>query len=279
VPNIDPAVVSGFGDEWARFDQRVLPQAELQRAFESYFAIFPWGELPLRAEGFDMGCGTGRWAAFVAGRVARLNCVDASAEALAVARDNLETFANCAFHCASVDEAPIADGSQDFGYSLGVLHHVPDTAAGIAACARKLKPGAPFLVYLYYDFETRPLWFRALWRMSDAARFAISRLPHGPRYAVSQVIAACVYWPLARLAKTAELAGLDPSNFPLSYYRNRRFYWMRNDALDRFGTRLEQRFSRDQIAAMMTAAGLERVTFSPDPPYWCALAFAAPRSP
>ena len=53
VPNIDPAVVSGFGDEWARFDQRVLPQAELQRAFDSYFAIFPWAELPPRAEGFD----------------------------------------------------------------------------------------------------------------------------------------------------------------------------------------------------------------------------------
>lgn len=275
MPNIDRAVVSGFGDEWARFDQRALPQAELARAFENYFAIFPWAELPPQPEGFDMGCGTGRWAAFVAPRVARLNCIDPSAEALAVARGNLRDFANCAFHCAAVDEAPIADGSQDFGYCLGVLHHVPDTRAGIAACARKLKPGAPFLVYLYYDFETRPLWFRALWRISDAARLAISRLPHGARYAASQVIAACVYWPLARLARAAELVGFDPSNLPLSYYRNRRFYWMRNDALDRFGTRLEQRFSRAEIAAMMTAAGLERVTFSPDAPYWCAVGFAA----
>ena len=48
----------------------------------------------------------------------------------------------------------------DFGYSLGVLHHLEDTQAGMAACVRKLKPGAPFLVYIYYALENRPIWFR-----------------------------------------------------------------------------------------------------------------------
>lgn len=63
------------------------------------------------------------------------------------------------------------------GNSLGVLHHIPDTAAALAACGKKLTPGAPFLVYLYYRFDNRPAWYAALWRASELARGKISRLP------------------------------------------------------------------------------------------------------
>ena len=45
---------------------------------------------------------------------------------------------------------------------------------------------------------------------------------------------------------------------------------MRTDALDRFGTRLEHRFTRKEIEAMMKAAGLEDVRFREDEPYWVA---------
>ncbi len=50
---------------------------------------------------------------------------------------------------------------------------------------------------------------------------------------------------------------------------------MRNDALDRLGTRLEHRFTRDEIDAMMRAAGLERVQFNDHAPYWCAVGYRA----
>ena len=50
---------------------------------------------------------------------------------------------------------------------------------------------------------------------------------------------------------------------------------MRTDALDRFGTRLEQRFTRSEIEEMMRKAGLERIEFSSDLPYWCAVGFRA----
>ncbi|HYF65615.1 MAG TPA: class I SAM-dependent methyltransferase [Herpetosiphonaceae bacterium] len=272
---LDPTVVAGFGDEWQRADQSGLDRAERQAAFESYFAIFPWAALPAGAVGFDLGCGSGRWAALVAPRVGAPHCIDASPAALEVARRMLADQAGCVFHHASVDALPLGDASADFGYSLGVLHHIPDTQAGSAACAAKLKPGAPFLVYLYYAFDNRPRWFRALWRASNLARLGISRLPHGLRYAMSQVLAALAYWPLARLAALGERAGLNVGNWPLSAYRRRSWYVMRNDALDRFGTRLERRFTRAQIAAMLDAAGLRDITFSPHVPYWCALGYKA----
>jgi SAM-dependent methyltransferase len=274
--NRDEAVVAGFGDEWSRFDQSEMDPAELQGMFDQYFGIFPWEKLGKNAVGFDLGCGSGRWAKLVAPRVGKLVCLDASEDALAVARRNLQGASNAEFVHASVDALPMAEGSMDFGYSLGVLHHVPDTEAGIRACVSRLKKGAPFLLYLYYAFDNRPLWFRALWQGSDVLRRGISRMPHPARYAVSQAIAATAYYPLARGARLAERLGFGRvESLPLSYYRSRSFYTMRTDALDRFGTRLEQRFTRPEIQGMMERAGLEKIVFSEGSPYWVAVGYKA----
>ena len=271
--NIDPKVVDAFGDEWRTFDQSALPEQDRESMFNSYFAIFPWEKLPPDAIGFDLGCGSGRWASQVAPRVGELHCIDASFAALEVARQNLGQFPNCRFHLASVDQMPVPDNRCDFGYALGVLHHVPDTSAALRSCAAKLKPGAPFLVYLYYAFDNRPGWFRLLWKMTERMRLVISRLPFRVRYVISQVLAALIYWPLARLAAMVDYAGLPVDLMPLSFYRKRSFYVMRTDALDRFGTRLEKRFTRTQIQEMMESVGLENVRFHDGPPYWCALGF------
>jgi SAM-dependent methyltransferase len=271
-PNLDPQTVASFGDEWQRFDQQAMAPAEAERVFGDYLAIFPWDQLPPDAEGFDMGCGSGRWARFVAPRVGRLHCIDPSG-ALAVARQALADQPNVEFHQASVAASGLAPNSQDFGYSLGVLHHVPDTAAAIRSCAALLKPGAPLLIYLYYAFDNRPRWFRWLWSASNAARLVIRRLPPRSKQLVTDLIALTIYWPLARLAATAEAAGLPVASFPLSYYRNCSFYTMRTDARDRFGTPLEQRFSRAQIRQMCSTAGLVDLRFSPRAPFWCVLGF------
>ncbi len=270
--NIDENVVAGFGDEWSRFDQSALSSDELQRMFDNYFNIFPWDALSPDAVGFDLGCGSGRWAKMVAPRVGKLHLMDPSPDALAVARRNLAGAANCEFHLAGADNIPLEGESCDFGYSLGVLHHIPDTEAGLRTSVDKLKPGAPFLVYLYYSFDNRPAWFRLLWHLSNAIRQVICRLPHGARYAISQVFAALIYYPLARTALIAERLGAGVEYFPLSQYRHNSFYVMRNDALDRFGTRLEKRFSQQKIREMMHRSGLENITFS-STSFWTAVGY------
>ena len=219
--NIHPATVAGFGDEWDSFDQTALNQAEWNELFDRYFAIFPWDKLPADAEGFDLGCGSGRWAAGVAGRVGQLNCIDPSAKALAVCEKRLSGHPNSHFFQASVDAIPLPDASQDFGYSLGVLHHIP-------------------------------------------------------RKGVTSAIAAGIYWPLARGAAVLERLGRDVSNIPLAPYRHSSFYTMRTDALDRLGTRLEQRFTRRQIEQMMQAAGLEGIRLSEEAPFWVAVGYRKP---
>lgn len=276
-PNTDIKTVDGFGDEWHRFDQSGLSSAEHEELFQKYFKIFPWDKLPENPKGYDMGCGSGRWSKLVAPRVGILHCIDPSS-AINVARRNLIDNKNCIFHQEGVSDCSLQESSMDFGYSLGVLHHVPDTRKAIIDCVKLLKPGAPFLIYLYYDLDNRAWVYRCLWRLSNLIRVIVSRLPHGIRYVVSQFFALFIYLPLARFAALLEKFGLSSekaSKFPLGFYRHLSFYTMRTDALDRFGTRLEQRFTRSEIERMMEASGLNNIIFSDRDPYWCAVGFKA----
>jgi ubiquinone/menaquinone biosynthesis C-methylase UbiE len=270
LPNRDEETISSFGDEWSRFDQAGMAEEEARRLFDQYFSIFPWDTLRPSSTGFDMGCGTGRWAKFVAAEVGVLHCIDPSS-ALEIAKHKLAEFDNVVYHKSDVDHIGLASGSQDFGYSLGVLHHVPDTASALRSCVDLLKPGAPFLVYLYYAFDNRSVTFRMIWRCSDFLRRVITRLPPALKNGMTDILAALVYFPLARISRFLEMMGANVEQMPLSYYRRLSFYTMRTDSRDRFGTPLEQRFSRVEIAQMMQAAGLTDVRFSESAPYWCAV--------
>ena len=124
---------------------------------------------------------------------------------------------------------------------------------------------------MYYDFDNRPFWFKEIWRVVNIFRRCISKLQYQLKYFGSQTIALFVYLPLSRFSVVAEKIGLNVTNIPLSLYRDKSFYSMRTDALDRFGTRLEKRFTKIQIKIMMVEAGLERIEFSDKGPYWCAI--------
>jgi ubiquinone/menaquinone biosynthesis C-methylase UbiE len=272
--NIDPQVARGFGREWSTFrqDENHLSPQQRQKIFDDYFRVFPWHLLPPDGGvGIDVGCGTGRWSMLVAPRVKHLHLLDASAEALAVAKQNLSLAKNVSYHANSVAAIPLPPRSLDFAYSLGVLHHVPDTQAAIEAVADKLKQGAPFLLYLYYALDNRPAWYRLLWRLSNMARLVISRLPFPLRLVISQTVAAVIYWPLARAARLLSRFGKSLRALPLSYYSDKSFYVMRTDAYDRLCTRLEKRFTRSEIEAMLNRAGFASVQFSDKEPFWCAV--------
>jgi hypothetical protein len=73
-----------------------------------------------------------------------------------------------------------------------------------------------------------------------------------------------------------EYIGVNVESLPLSWYRGLSFYTMRTDALDRFGTGIEQRFTALQIIRMMEEAGLKRITFSNSMPFWCVVGYKKP---
>ena len=270
--NVDWEVVKDFGVEWEEFQFSEHNNKVLHKAWEQYFNIFPWDTISKNSNGFDMGCGSGRWAQFVAPKVGKLSCIDPSS-AIEVAKKNLSTFENVQYFNETSNSCSLDDNSQDFGYCLGVLHHIPNTQDGIYDCAKKLKSGAPFLLYLYYNLEDKPLLFKFIWRLADIMRKAICNLPTKLKKVVCNIIAVTVYFPLAKLSKLLEKIGLSVNMIPLSDYRDKSFYIMKNDALDRFGTKLEQRFSRAQITNMLENAGFERIIFSEHTPFWTCISY------
>ena len=267
----DAPTVEGFGLEWTTYDQFDRDPESLRRSFERYFVRFPWQDLPADARGLDVGSGSGRWAAQVAARGLNVVALDASMDALSVTTRRLP---DAGVVNGSAVELPFLDDGFDFAFSLGVLHHLPDTDGAMREIHRVLRPGAPFLVYLYYAFDNRPAWFRSMWRVSDVLRRRIAASPPGLRLAITRLIAALVYWPLSRLALGVERTGRDVGSLPLSGYRHQPFYVLKTDALDRFGTRLEKRYTRDEVRSMLTGAGFSSIEFNEDWPFWCAVARA-----
>ena len=270
---IDSKVIKDFGDEWDKFKQDKLTNEQLDYQFNWYFNIVDWTKIPKDAKCFDMGCGSGRWAQKVAKRVGKLTCIDGSAKALEIAKHNLKDLDNCKFYEASFGSMPLEDNSMDFGYSLGVLHHITNTEDGIKECVDKIKPGAQFLIYLYYSLDNRPFWYKLIWRCSNIFRYIISNSPFKLKVFLSDILAVLLYYPLARLSLLLEKLGLDVKNIPLSAYRHTSFYSMRTDSLDRFGTKLEKRFSKKEIKKMLLNAGLENLKFSNSNPYWCVVGY------
>jgi ubiquinone/menaquinone biosynthesis C-methylase UbiE len=271
--NIDSRVVDDFGKEWKNFNQgKGLSESEKLHHFSDYFSLFPWSQIPQDAIGFDAGCGSGRWASLVLPRVGHLHCIDPS-EAIHVAQENLSEFQNCSFHKEAIHEMRLDDSSMDFGYSLGVLHHLPNPLEGMIDCVRKLKSGAPFLVYLYYAMDNQPRWFRLLWKCSDYLRKVICIMPSQLKIFLTNLIALIIYFPTARMSLLIEKVGFSVHSWPLSNYRDKSFYTMRTDALDRFGTRLEYRFRKEEIVEMLKESGLEEISISESVPYYCAIGY------
>jgi hypothetical protein len=104
-------------------------------------------------------------------------------------------------------------------------------------------------------------------------RLIISKLPASLKRLVCDLIAIVIYSPLIYLSKIIEKLGFPKlsNQIPLSYYKSHSFFIVRNDALDRFGTPLEQRFSRAEITKMMENCGLKNIIISENEPYWHAV--------
>ena len=104
--NFNKKTIESFGDEWDRFDQSGMEEKEAFEMFQSYFKIFPSKKLTKYAVGFDMGCGSGRWAKFVAPKVKQLNCIDPSS-ALNIAKNKLKEFNNIKYYKKSLDNSTL----------------------------------------------------------------------------------------------------------------------------------------------------------------------------
>jgi len=270
--NLDQGVIDGFGHEWAAFDYAKTETAEaLDAQFAAYCAPLDLTRFdPQKSTAGDFGSGSGRWSSRLAPYFARVYALEPSdgASQVLIKKFTGDPKIVILQETVGVNSIPVA--SLDLAMSLGVLHHIPDTALAIKDVSRSIKPGGVFLCYLYYSLENKPTYYKLIFKAVNIVRRVISASPQPVRRLSAAVIAAAVYWPLARLSKVLSKLGRNTSNLPLHHYADMPFVMLANDALDRFGTSLEQRFSKAEIIEMLRAANFDLTTlkFSEIEPFW-----------
>jgi SAM-dependent methyltransferase len=270
--NIDQSVIDSFGHEWAAFDYGETETAEaLNAQFVAYCAPIDLSHFdPKSSIAADFGAGSGRWAARLLPYFSLVYALEPSDGASKVLQNKFSDEAKIKVLQETVGANSIPLESLDLAMSLGVLHHIPDTGLAIKDVSLRIKPGGTFLCYLYYNLENKPFFYKLIFEAVNAVRQVISLLPQRIKRIVCSSIAAIIYWPLAKFSKLMNRIGMNTSNIPLHHYANMPFVMLANDALDRFGTSLEQRFSKAEITEMLALAGFDISTlrFSELEPFW-----------
>jgi SAM-dependent methyltransferase/uncharacterized protein YbaR (Trm112 family) len=264
----DP-VIAAFDDEWQRF--RDVGTADQSQVFDMYFDLVEPTWFAPELTVLDAGSGAGRWAVEVSRRGPRVIAVDLG-RSIEITRANTSPDRVACIQ-ADLGALPLAEDALDWAYSLGVLHHTNASEVGLANIVRTVRPGGLVLLYLYYALDQRGPLFRGVFRAVDLARRFVSRQPRAVSRAIATLIAASIYWPLARGGAILERAGAAglAAKLPLSFYRHLSFATMRNDSLDRFGTRRERRYRRAEMTGLMREVGLAEILISDLPPYWHGL--------
>jgi len=268
--NIDKKVVHEFGEEWLKFND--FNEMNIKLAAEEYFDIIDETIVNKQTYALDIGCGTGRWTKYLSSKAGFIESVDPS-DAIFAADKLLRNVKNVRLTKASIDTMPFPDETFDFAMSVGVLHHIPNTQQAMVDCVKKVKKGGYFYVYLYYNLDKRGPFYKTLFRISDLVRRIVSMLPGKIKHFICDVLAIILYMPFVLGGRFLNFLGLKDlaKRMPLHGYQNRSLFMIRNDALDRFGTRLEQRFSANQIIEMMQNAGLAEIVLSSGIPYYHAV--------
>ena len=265
--NIDQVTVESFGEEWSKFNY--FDEKEIENIGNEYFDIVDFSKYDEQSTVLDVGCGTGRWSIYLSSKFSNVYAMDPS-KAIYAAANLTKDIPGVHLIKASAENIPFEDETFDLVISLGVLHHIPDTQKALNTIVKKVNKGGQCLIYLYYALDNRSFFYKMIFYISSFFRFFISKSPSFFKKIICDIIAIFVYLPfifLSKLVKTI-LGEKWGNKIPLSYYSNKSFNVIRNDSLDRFGTPLEQRFSKKQIEKMMQKAGLYDIKFSNNQPYW-----------
>jgi len=258
-PPQDPAgrrTQASFGYEWTHFTDW---KQSGETNFKDYFAGADLAALK-QSVVLDAGCGMGRHARQIASYASRVIAVDFS-EAIDQAARNVADVPTVDCVQADLLALPFADESFDYAYSLGVLHHLTETERALRMLIRKLKPGGRFRLYLYWK---RHGWTGTLLKVVTLARRLTTKLPFGVLRVMCLVLSAVLFVGVILPYRVLTAVGVRiHESWPLFVYSRYPFNVLYNDQFDRFSAPIEKRYDRDEVKALMEAAGLADVEVRP----------------
>ena len=231
-----------FGYEWDAYAD-ILPIYEEQfRRWTPFLSQADWRGKTI----LDVGCGMGRnsfWPMTygAAGGVA----ADLDDRSLAAARRNLERFQTLDVMKLSAYDLPFQDRF-DIAFSIGVIHHLEFPERALARMVHAVKPGGQVAIWVYGLENNR--WLIS--GLNPLRKAMFSKMPIGLVHHLS-LYPTALLWVLLRL-------GVQP----IAYFKliaKFGFGHLRSIVFDQMLPRIAFYWSRQEVAALMTAAGLEDV--------------------
>jgi len=249
-----------FGEEWQEFSE-IMPEHE--KEFAQYFDLINLSGLENKRI-CDLGCGIGRWDYFLKDQCKELILVDFS-EAVFVARHNLKDAENILYFMGDLRSLPFRDDFVDFLFSLGVLHHLPCSALEEVRSLKKYT--SQILIYLYYALDNRPFYFRVLLMLATRLRLRTAAVRNFHfRNLFSWAGALFIYFPFIILGSILRPLGMSHLIPLYESYHGKTLKRIRQDVYDRFFTRIEQRFTKEEIMTLKDT--FSNVIVSDQLPYW-----------
>jgi SAM-dependent methyltransferase len=232
-----------FGFEWTRHRATQVDSLSGRNDSRDGFAQkIGLGPAELRGRlVLDVGVGSGRFGEIAAGYGARLVGIDLT-RAVEAAAQNLGGSALTAQ--ADLFHLPFAAGTFDVVYSIGVLHHTPDTHAAVRALSTMVKPGGTLAIWVYQ----RATWYR----MADLVRRVTTHMSEGSLYRLCRVLAALD--PLYRLPLVGRALRLI---LPISSQADRD--WRVLDTFDWYAPRYQWKHSVPEVVGWFRDLGFESI--------------------
>jgi SAM-dependent methyltransferase len=251
---VDAEAYSGsFGFQWTRFARTQLDSANLTHlSRDTFVEKTGWALDDLRGQCvLDAGCGMGRFAEIAAEAGADVHGVDLS-RAVDAAAANLGHRPNVRIYQADILNLPFVPGSFDRIYSIGVLHHTPDTRRAFMALVPLLKPGGHLSVWVYTARLRTTMAASELWRG------VTSRLPQRLLYYLSAVAIPLYHVHRIPLVGWASRVVLPTTMDP-------RPDWRWAGTFDWYSPKYQWKHTADEVRQWFAEAGLTDVRVGPFP--------------
>ncbi len=225
----------------------------------------------------DVGCGFGRHLRVAAEHGAEVVGIDLSG-GVDVAYRNNAGHPNRHVVQANIHERPLRDGCFDVVWSFGVLHHMPDPAAGFRALVDFARPDGGLIAIWVYGYRGMSFSYRL---SHMRALHAVTRSLSGTaRLRASQAVAtalSALYWEPLRALRAAGLQSVV-DRLPLTDYIAHGWKARVAGVHDRLSTPITHFHDHDELLEWFRAAHLAGVTVEDtDRRGWRAYGRRAPR--
>jgi SAM-dependent methyltransferase len=186
----------------------------------------------------------GRFADICADAGAEVHAVDLSTAVEAAAR-NLSHRPEVRIYQADIMNLPFPGESFDFIYSIGVLHHTPDTRSAFLRLPPLLKPGGSVAVWVYSSTVLLSWGGRALRRLT-------------PSLPKSWLLGACrIAIPLYHLHRMPAIRRVTSALVPTSMDPDPKWRWL--DTFDWYSPTFQWKHSYEEVEAWFREAGLTEI--------------------